>query len=129
MRAVKGVGICFVLLVLLSAGPSFGRDLQQMTDSELDGVHARGLTFLFDSSTLLNGGSISPYNINFNGTNNLSLRNSIMLSGNVQQSGLGVVNAVNSTVNMPINLIVLINSQISGGINLKNVLSGSNRLW
>jgi hypothetical protein len=129
MRAVRGVGICFVLLVLLSAGPSFGKGLEQMTDSELDGVHARGLTFLFDSSTLLNGGSISPYNINFNGTNNLSLRNSIMLSGNVQQSGLGVVNAVNSTVNMPINLIVLINSQISGGINLKNVLSGSNRLW
>jgi hypothetical protein len=63
-----------------------------------------------------------PINVSFQGQNSLSAANSIILSGSAQ-GGLGVVNAVNSSVNMPINITILINSQVSGGINLSNLLS------
>lgn len=60
-----------VLMLLIATGPSFAMGLQAVSDSELDGVHARGLDFLFDANSLMSGGII----------NNLTLKNSIMLSG------------------------------------------------
>jgi hypothetical protein len=118
-------------IFLVAAGPSSAKGLRAASDVELDGVSARGLDFLFDANSLMSGsfwgmrsssGGTTPFNLTFNGTNNLTLANSIMLSGS-SQSGLGVVNAVNSSVNMPINITILINSSVSGGINLSNFLS------
>lgn len=94
----------------------------------MDGVHARGLDFFFDANSLMSGnfwgtgstsGGSNTYTFN---ASDMTFKNSIMLSGS-SQSGLGVVNAVNSTVQMPINITILINSSVTGGINLQNFLS------
>lgn len=136
MRVARRSALFLLLICLIAAGPCLARDLVPVTDSELDAIHARGLDFLFDANTLFAGGAgvggwsgdgssgnMRPINVSFQGQNNLSMANSILLSGSARQSGLGVVNAVNSSVNMPINITILINSQVSGGINLSNLLS------
>lgn len=123
----KAIVLIMALLLLVASGPAFGKGLQAVSDTELDGISARGLDFLFDANSFMTGGfygkSDRPVNMSFDGTNNFSLKNSIMLSGNASQQGLGVVNAVNSSVNMPINITILINSTVSGGINVSNALS------
>ncbi len=130
MRTVKVAAFVLMVLLLIAAGPSFAKGLQPVGDGELDGVYARGLTFMIDANTFMGSGCalgrpIDNRTFNFNGTNNFNLNNSIALSGEAQRNAFGVVNAVNSSVNMPINIVVLINSQLSGGINVRNFLSAS----
>jgi hypothetical protein len=134
MGKARYLVLCIALVLLVSAGPSFAKGLQAASDGELDGISARGLDLLFDANSFMNGGfngrsydGVGPANLTFQGINNLTLRNSIMLSGQAQQNGLGIVNAVNSSVNMPINITILINSQVGGGINFTNFLSALGR--
>jgi hypothetical protein len=134
MGAVKGAMLLLVLCVLLATGPAYAKGLQAAADAELDSIHARGLAFLIDPTTLLgtnvpgSGGvvSTSPVNMTFNGTNNLGLKNSIMLSGNAQQSALAPVNAINSALNVPINIVVVYGNVATGGVNISNILSAIN---
>ncbi len=130
MGVAKRSAFLLLFLLLIAAGPSAGKDFMVAADSELDEIHAQGFDFLFDTNTLLASGfgagawtssNLKTMNVTLTGQN--SFTNSIFLSGNAQQSGLGVVNAVNSSVNMPINITVLINSQVAGGININNLLS------
>ena len=134
MGKVKYLAFIMAFVFLVAAAPSFAKGLQAVSDTELDGVHARGLDFLFDANSLMTGsfwgarpstGGSNTYNMSFN-ANDMTFKNSIMLSGS-SQSGLGVVNAVNSTVQMPINITILINSSVTGGINLQNFLSNLTR--
>lgn len=115
-----------LFLCVIAAGPSFARAPLPVTDSDLDAVHARGLEYLFDANTLLSTGFTSGA-WRGSSSQSLSLGNSVTLSGGSQQSGIGVVNAVNSSVNMPINITVLINSTVNGGISLSNHISSLSR--
>jgi hypothetical protein len=128
MRSAKKPILFVLLFFLMAAGPSFARGLVPVTDGELDAVHARGLDFLFDANTLLSSGFASgAWNLSSSSNSLTTVKNSIVLSGGSQQTGLGIVNAVNSTVNMPINITVLINSQVTGVVSLSNLLSGMRR--
>ncbi len=135
MRAAKGATILVVLMILAMAGPVFGKDLQPLTDSELDSVHARGLTFLIDTNTVMttagfsaasSGNSPGSWNMNFSGPNSFDLRNSILMSGTAQQNAFVPVNAVGSAVNVPINIVVVLGNVAAGGINISNVLTATN---
>ncbi len=111
MRTVKVVAFVLMFFVLATTGVCFAKDLQLAADSELDGIYARGLTYMIDANTFLGGpGCFNP-------------RSAISLSDGAQSNSFGVVNAVNSAVNMPINIVVLINSHVSGGIDVRNYLS------
>ncbi len=108
MRTVKAAMFVLMFFVLATAGVCFAKDLQPAADSELDGIYARGLTYMIDANTFLGGpGGFNP-------------RSAISLAEGALAHSFGVVNAVDSNVNMPINLIVLIDSQVFGGIQLMN---------
>ncbi len=104
------------------AGGALAAAVAPATDAELDAVSARGLDYLFDANALLASGFSSG---GWYGQS--SLGNSITLSGGSRQSGIGIVNAINSTVNMPINITILINSSVSGGLSLGNYIGGLGR--
>lgn len=124
MRIVRGALLCSVLLLVVSAGICEGKELQVLGDAELDAVHARGLTFLIDANTFTQGGvQFGAGNVTLPQLRSVNLANSLVVSGAAQQGAFGVTNAVNSAVNMPINIIVLINSSANGGITINNVLS------
>jgi hypothetical protein len=111
MHTVKVTVFVLMFFVLATAGVCFAKDLQPVADSELDGIYARGLTYMIDANTMLGGsGGFDP-------------RSAISLCGGAQANAFGVVNAVNSAVNMPINLVVVINSQVFGNITANNWLS------
>ncbi len=124
MRIIKGALIGVVLLLVVTAGICQGKDLQVLADADLDAVHARGLTFLIDANTFTQGGlQFGAGNITLPDLRSVNLANSLMITGSAQQGAMGVVNAVESAVNMPINIVVLINSTANGGININNMLS------
>jgi hypothetical protein len=108
---MKVVAFVLMFFVLATTGVCFAKDLQPVADSDLDGIYAQGLTYMIDANTMLGGmGGFNP-------------RSAISLCDGAQSNSFGVVNAVNSAVNMPINIVVLINSQVAGGIDVRNYLS------
>ncbi|OPY70902.1 MAG: hypothetical protein A4E57_00217 [Syntrophorhabdaceae bacterium PtaU1.Bin034] len=127
MRAMKGA-LIVTLFLFLAVGVSHGKGLEVMADNELDGVYARGLNFIVDANSFLGGNTLNFSNVgNVTLPNVSTLNNSLFISGGAQQGSMGVVNAVNSAVNMPINIVVLINSTAMGGININNLLSAVNK--
>ncbi len=124
MRTIRGALICIALLLVVSAGICEGKELQVLDDAELDAVHARGITFLLDANTFTQGGiQFGAGNMTLPDLRSVSLANSLVISGAAQQGAFGVANAVNSAVNMPINIVVLINSSVNGGVTINNILS------
>jgi hypothetical protein len=137
VKVTKKIGIFMAMLFLIMASsPSYGGSLVRLSDSDMDGIYAQGLTFLIDANTFLNSNyntftkqmteNYGTTNFNISGTNTLNLSNSIMLNGSAQQGAFMPVNAVDSAVNLPVNIIVLINSSVSGGVNISNILSAIN---
>lgn len=129
------IALTAMIFLLMSAGPSYGGSLAKLTDAEMDSVYAQGLTFLIDANTFLGSNNswtnsvVKTYGattFNLSGTNTFNLSDSIMLSSSAQQGAFMPLNAVGSAVNVPVNIIVLINSGVSGGISINNILSAIN---
>jgi hypothetical protein len=129
------IALTAMIFLLMSAGLSYGSSLAKLTDAEMDGVYAQGLTFLIDANTFLGSNNsftnsvVNNYGattLNLSGTNTFNLSNSIMLTGSAQQGAFMPVNAANSAVNVPVNIIVLINSNVIGGVNISNLLNAIN---
>lgn len=130
------IALTAMIFLLMSAGLSYGSSLAKLTDAEMDGIYAQGLTFLIDANTFLGSSNNSFTNsvvnnygattLNLSGTNTFNLSNSIMLTGSAQQGALAPVNAIGSAVNVPVNIIVLINSNVIGGVNISNLLNAIN---
>ena len=122
--------LCCLAAISMSAGA-----LEQVSDNELAGISAQGFSMNFqvidsvvnNSSTFNNniaGDSYSANTVNIN-TDSFSMLDSMMISGTAQQNAFAPVNAVNSAVNVPINIVFVLNSQVSGGINITNSLNAA----
>ncbi len=130
---IQRVILLAALLSLLLVTQSPAKGLQMLQDGELDKAYAKGVTFLIDANTFLGGASsfttpprdYGPVALGETGGDTINLTRSILISGAAQQGAIGTVNAVGSAVNMPINLVVLINST-ANGININNILSAIN---
>jgi hypothetical protein len=136
MNITKKIGIFMAMLFLImAASPSYAGPLVRLSDSDMDDIYAQGLTFLIDANTFSGGNNsltnsvVNNYGattLNLSGTNTFTLASSIMLNGSAQQGALAPVNAIGSAVNVPVNIIVLINSSVPGGVNVSNILSAIN---
>ena len=129
-RLIAGLMLCCLAVISMSAGA-----LEQVSDNELAGISAQGFSMNFqvidsvvnNSSTFNNniaGDSYSANTVNIN-TDSFSMLDSMMISGTAQQNAFAPVNAVNSAVNVPINIVFVLNSQVSGGINITNSLNAA----
>ncbi len=111
MRTVKVTVFVLMFFVFATTGVCFAKDLQLAADSELDGIYARGLTYMIDANTMLGGmGGFNP-------------RSAISLAGGAQANSFGISNGVDSAFNNAVNIVVLINSQVFDGININNLMS------
>jgi len=97
-------------------------------DSELAGVSAQGFTINFQTidSVITSSTQVQPGYVRID-TSNVSMVDSVMVSGNAQQNAFVPINAVNSAVNVPINIVIVMKSHIGGNINISNVLHSSLR--
>lgn len=112
---------------LLGVGAMAGQ-IQMVNDSELESVSAQGFFLNFQTiDTVLQGtnGGYTPQSMVQLNPRQLSMVDSLFVSGNAQQNAFVPVNAVNSAVNVPINIVIVMNSQLSGGININNMLSAA----
>jgi len=112
---------------LLGVGAMAGQ-IQMVNDSELESVSAQGFFLNFQTiDTVLQGtnGGYTPQSMVQLNPRQLSMVDSLFVSGNAQQNAFVPVNAANSAVNVPINIVIVMNSQLSGGININNMLNAA----
>ncbi|HHG73902.1 MAG TPA: hypothetical protein ENK22_02565 [Persephonella sp.] len=126
----------FLMSVLISGmilGVSSAGSIVEISDSELDSVYAQGFNFTINTDNLRSfnlGGNLYSINvgdINVNdGGLQFNLNSSLMLSGNAQQNAFMPINIVDSAVNIPINIVVIMGDN-SGSINISNLLNSYNK--
>lgn len=112
---------------LLGVGAMAGQ-IQMVNDSELESVSAQGFFLNFQTiDTVLQGtnSGYTPQSMVQLNPRQLSMVDSLFVSGNAQQNAFVPVNAANSAVNVPINIVIVMNSQLSGGININNMLNAA----
>ncbi len=125
------------LISLIIAGIIIGSasayELKNVDDSELDSIYAQG--FVLNGQMFSNpiftgtiGGNL--YNmtigdIQIEGGLQMNLDSSLMLSGNAQQNAFIPINVVDSAVNIPINIVVIMGDN-NGNIDINNVLNSIN---
>ncbi len=118
----------------ITVGYSFG-DMVEVSDSELDSVYAQGIYInvpaleTIDVTNQINGdldiGTYANIDQLIIDTPQVNLNDSIMLSGNAQQNAFMPINITNSSVNMPINIIIITGDN-NGNIDINNVLDAIN---
>jgi len=122
-----------VLISGMILGVSSAGDIIEVSDSQLDTVYAQGFNFTLNTDNLRSfniGGNL--YNINVGDINindgglQFNLNSSLILSGNAQQNAVMPINIVDSAVNIPINIVVIMGDN-SGTINLSNLLNSYNK--
>ncbi len=122
-----------VLISGMILGVSNAGSIVEISDNELDTVYAQGFDFTINTDNLRSfniGGNL--YNINVGDINindgglQFNLNSSLMLSGNAQQNAVMPINIVDSAVNIPINIVVIMGDN-SGSINLSNLLNSYNK--
>ncbi|WP_200762615.1 hypothetical protein [Nitrosophilus alvini] len=119
--------IAGLLTALILALPSMAADIQRVSDSELEEISAQGFSINFQTmDSVINSGN--TFNITTHLPSTLNMVDSLMISGASQQNAFVPVNAVNSAVNVPINIVIVMDSMISGGINISNVLDATTNL-
>jgi len=115
---------------------SYAGGLVEVSDEELEQVYAQGIYInvpaleSIDITNQINGdisigtniGNIEQVIID---TPQVNLNDSIMLSGNAQQNAFMPINITNSSVNMPINIIIITGDN-NGNIDINNVLDAIN---
>ena len=126
------------LLAILLTGMIFSSvyatDLQKLSDKELDGIYAQGFTLngqIFDNPVLAGNTESFSYgvgvgDIQIEGGAQFNLDSSLMLSGNAQQNAFIPINIVDSAVNIPINIVVIMGDNY-GNVNIKNLLKSFNK--
>lgn len=113
----------FLIICLgLAAGAA---ELTELSNSELEAVSAQGFTENTQSIDAFSYNSQFDNHIVLDMPSSVHMVDSIMISGGAQQGAIAPVNAVNSAVNVPINIIFVMNSQIEGGVNISNVLNSA----
>lgn len=114
----------FLILCLgLAAGAA---ELMEVSNSELESVSAQGFNINAQSiDAFTHNNAQFDNHLMLNMPSSVHLVDSIMISGAAQQGAFAPVNAVNSAVNVPINIVFVMNSQIQGGVNISNVLNSA----
>lgn len=103
--------------------------IQKVHDEDLDKVYAQGFTTNYQIiGNNINSMNTITYNITEKFPQLQSVANSIFISGAAQSNAFVPVNALNSAVNVPINIVVIMNSQVVGGVNINNVLQAITRI-
>ena len=128
-----------LIVGLLTAGiigtNAIAGQLVELSDSELEEVYAQGISInasaldSIDFSGTINGdvtfsdiGNIQQIIID---TPQMNLNGSVVLSDNAQQNAFMPINISNSSVNMPINIIIITGDN-NGSIDIQNVLDAMN---
>ncbi len=120
-RAILGL-----IAALCMSGTVLAGEIKMVDDAALAEVSAQGFNLNFQTiDSVIN--SNNSYRIVSNLPRELSMVDSMMISGAAQQNAFVPVNAVNSAVNVPINIVIVMDSQISGGININNILDAALR--
>jgi len=119
---------CFILVTNLCCS-----NFETLSDNELEEVSAQGFHMNFQIlDNLVNNAN------NFNNINNptpivqvpqtinsenFNLIDSMLIKG--QENAFVPINAIDSAVNVPINIVFVMNSKITGGVNISNVLNSA----
>ncbi|WP_281951384.1 hypothetical protein [Nitrosophilus kaiyonis] len=106
--------------------------IELANDNELESVSAQGFVMNFQTiDSAINSASLPSSNggvstdfVQIN-ARHFNMLDSLMISGNAQQNAFVPVNAVNSAVNVPINIVIVLNSHLGGGINVNNILNAA----
>ena len=118
-RLIMGLVTACILVVGGYAG-----EIEMVDDAALASVSAQGFNINFQTiDSVIN--SNNTYNVVSNLPSQLNMVDSLMISGMAQQDAFVPVNAVNSAVNVPINIVIVMDSHISGGINISNILDAA----
>ncbi|ACO04303.1 hypothetical protein PERMA_1035 [Persephonella marina EX-H1] len=126
------------LLTLVMAGLILGSasayELKKVDDTELEDIYAQG--FVLNGQMFSNpiftgtiGGNLynmSIGDIQIEGGLQMNLDSSLMLSGNAQQNAFIPINVVDSAVNIPINIVVIMGDN-NGTVDINNILKSINR--
>ncbi|WP_456401350.1 hypothetical protein [Persephonella sp.] len=123
-----------LLMACIIAGSSFGFELKKVEDSELDDIYAQGVVLngqmfgnpIFTGTIGGNLYNMSIGDIQIEGGLQFNLESSMMLSGNAQQNAFIPINVVDSAVNIPINIVVIMGDN-NGTIDINNVLNSINK--
>lgn len=103
--------------------------LQIVEDNELERIYAQGFTTNYQIiGNNINNMNTITYNLTEQFPQLQSVANSIFISGASQSNTFVPVNAVNSAVNVPINIVVIMNSNVIGGVNINNALEAITRI-
>ncbi len=129
MRRLIGAVLCSGIIL----SGAFGENISQVSDSELDSVYAQGFNFDINIDHMKsfhigeNIYSIDIGDININdGGMQFNLNSSLMLSDNAQSNAFMPINIVDSAVNIPINIVVIMGDN-NGSINISNLLNSINK--
>ena len=116
-----------IALVLGFVLPLAAGNIQMIDGSELESVSAQGFTFnfqTFDAAfkdfSMLDGKTLAIRPRVGN------IVDSVMISGHAQENAFAPVNAANSAVNQAINIVIIMNSNVKGGINISNLMGALN---
>jgi len=133
---MKKVGFLFFLIsAILSLSLAAG-EIEVVKDDELSDISAQGFSLNYQVmddaiksslafNTLPASETISSSAFKFSSNLPTNLVDSVMVSGFAQKDAFVPINAVNSAVNVPINIIFVMNSKITGGININNQLQSA----
>ncbi len=126
-----------LIVLMLFAFLGFAGTIERVDDNELSDISAQGFSLNYQvmdnaiKNSLAYGTykNANPIRINsslfkYAGVPS-SLVDSIMISGFAQKDAFVPINAVNSAVNVPINIVFVMNSKITGGINITNQLQSA----
>ena len=122
---MKKLVASIMTVALMSIGLN-AANLELISDSELESVSAQGFHINFQTiDTVLNSASgvSAPSVLEIGNVNNVI--DSVMISGNAHQTGIANINTVDSAVNVPINIVIIMNSQLGGGVNISNILNAA----
>ncbi len=128
---MKKIAILTLFSVLVFAGK-----IEMVDDNELSDISAQGFSLNYQvmDNAIKNSLSYGTYKGVSNSVSSSlfkytgvpsSLVDSIMISGFAQKDAFVPINAVNSAVNVPINIVFVMNSKITGGININNQLQSA----
>jgi len=127
----------FIIMFMLLCISSFAGSIKVLDDKELSEISAQGFSLNYQvmddaiksslafpnyTATNLSGGNPNLFKYSGMPTN---LVDSLMISGFAQKDAFVPINAVNSSVNVPINIVFVMNSKITGGININNQLQSA----
>ncbi|WP_456383446.1 hypothetical protein [Persephonella sp.] len=126
--------ITAVVCAAVLATETVAGSLTEISDQQLDNIYAQGFfTEQLVNSQVPDGFTIGDNtyymnvgDITIDGGLQLNLDSSLLLSGNAQQNAFIPINVVDSAVNIPINIVVIMGDN-NGSINISNLLESINK--